>query len=100
MCVAVLADTKESAEGVGVPNDALKRVLEVGLPLLPSPFESRKPFEIRLFFREDYFCKEGTGCDSNKSRVRYSKAGLPGLPLRFLAAGDQFWDSRVFKPPG
>ena len=88
--------------GVGVSNDPLKRLLcflEVGLPLLPSPVESRQPVGIKLFIREDFFCEEGAGCDGNKPRVRYSEAGLPGLPLSFLAAGNELWDSWVFNPP-
>ena len=88
--------------GVGVSNDLLKRLLrflEVGLPLLPSPVESRQPVGIKLFIREDFFCEEGAGCDGNKPRVRYIEARSPGLPLRFLAECDKLWESRVFNPP-
>ena len=89
--------------GIGVPNDALERllrVLEVGLPLFPRLVKLRQPFELRSFVREDFFCEEGAGCDGNKPRVRYSEAGSPGLPLRFLAMGDKFWESRVFDLTG
>ena len=89
--------------GVGVPNDAPERllcILEVGLPLLPIPIELGKLFELGTFVREALLCEEGVGCNGNKPRVRYSEAGLPGLPLSFLAAGNELWDSWVFNPPG
>ena len=86
-----------------MPNDALERllcVLEVRLPLFPSLFELRQPFELRSFVREAFLCKEGAGCNSNKPRVRYGEAGSPELTLCVLAAGNELWDSWVFDPPG
>ena len=78
--------------GVGMPNDTLKRllrILEVGLPILPSPVKSRQPFELRSLVMEAYLCKEGAGYNGNKPHVQYGKAGLPGLPLYVLAAGNE-----------
>ena len=89
--------------GVGVSNDALERllrILEVGLPLFPSPVESRQTFELKFFVMEAFLFKEGAGCDGNKPRVRYGKSGLPGLPLCVLGAGNELWESWFFDPPG
>ena len=89
--------------GVGMPNDALARllrVLEVGLPLFPSPFKSRQPYKLRSFVREAFLCKEEGVCDGNKPCVRYGEAGSPGLPLCVLASVNELWDSWVFYPPG
>ena len=66
-----------------MPNDALERllhVLEVILPLFPSPVESRQPFKLKSFVREDFLCDEGAGRDGNMPRVQDGKAGSPGLP--------------------
>ena len=86
-----------------MPNEALERflhVLEVGLPLSPSPVESRQPFELRSFVREDFLYEEGVGCDGNNPRVQDGGAGSPGLLLYVLAAGNELWDSWVFDPQG
>ena len=87
--------------GVGMSHDAIERlfrVLEVGLPLFPSPVESRQPLELGSLFREAFLCEGGAGCEGNKPRVRDSKAGSPGLPLSVLAAGNKSWNSWVFNP--
>ena len=55
-----------------MPDYALKRllcVLEVGLPLLPGPVESRQTFKLRSLVREDFLCKEVAGFNSNKPCV-------------------------------
>ena len=90
-------------KGVGMSHDALEHllhVLEVGLPLLPSPVESRQPLVLGSLVQEDFLREEGAGCKGNKPRVQDGEAGSPGLPLCFLAAGNKFCNSWVFDPPG